>query len=156
MEEKLVVYGIDCGRHDYWKVPIQTLCDLNIVDEISGYSFIGNGSDPLNEQGFAYLEIDCDVGIFDKASEFYKLAVTCDLDTLTDKFNEDYDDYRQWLEDLTPWDTDVLEEEGYMWELPPPDLMQKLNAPRCYECGEDKDECICEKDEEETEDEEQS
>lgn len=149
MEEPLVVYGIDCGRHDYWKVPIQTLCDLKIVDEISGYSFIGNGSNPLNEQGFAYLEIDSDVRVFDRASEFYSLKAVCDLDTLTDKFNEDYDDYRAWLEELTPWDTDYLEEEGYEWEPAPDDLLKALNPSRCEECGEYKNDCECQEETEE-------
>ena len=132
MEEKIIVYAIDCGRHDYWKVSIDLLCELNIIEEISGYSYIGNGNDPLNEQGFAYLEIDSDVGI--------------DMDTLTDAFNEKYDDYRQWLEDLSSWDTDYLEEEGYMWEVTPSELKVALYPPRCEECNEY--ECMCEEDEE--------
>lgn len=148
MEETTIVYGIDCGRHDYWKVPLQLLCDLNIVDEISGYSFIGNGSDPLNEQGYAYLEIDCDVGIFDKATEFYKKDVKINTDTLTEAFYEKYDDYREWLEELTPWDTDVLDEEGYMWDTVPADLALALNPPRCEECGEYEEDCMCEEEDE--------
>jgi hypothetical protein len=144
MEETIIVYAIDCGRHDYWKVSIDLLCELKIIEEISGYSYVGNGNDPLNEQGFAYLEIDSDVGIFDKASEFYKKDVAIDMDTLTDAFNEKYDDYRQWLEDLTSWDTDFLEEEGYIWEVAPDDLKVALYPARCEECREY--ECMCEED----------
>ena len=142
MEEQITIYAIDCSSHDYWKVPIELLCELNIVEEISGYSYIGTGSDPLNEQGYAYLEIDSDVGIFDKASDYYKKNVVIDMDTLTDAFNEKYDSFHEWLEELTPWDTDYLDEEGYMWDVTPEELKAVLYPSRCEECGEY--ECMCE------------
>ena len=65
--EKIIVQAIDCYRHDYWKVSLDLLAQLNIFDAISDYSYLGNGSEPLNEDGYAYLEIDSDCSIFDKA-----------------------------------------------------------------------------------------
>lgn len=149
MKEPIKVFAIDCGRHDYWKVSIETLIDLNIVEAISGYSYIGNGDTPLNEKGYAYLEIDSDVGVFDKAAEFYNQTVEIDMETLTEAFYETYDDYRDWHDDLTEWDTDVLDDQGYMWDTIPENLIDALQPKHCDECGELESECMCEEDEEE-------
>ena len=96
--EKIIVQAIDCYRHDYWKVSLDLLDSLNIFDAISEYSYLGNGKDPLNEDGYAYLEIDSDCGIFDKAMKFYKKKYELDFTTLQDEFDADYDDYRDWLD----------------------------------------------------------
>jgi len=69
--EKIIIQTIDCGRHDYWKVSLDLLDSLNIFDAISEYSYLGNGKEPLNEDGYAYLEIDSDCGIFDKAQKSF-------------------------------------------------------------------------------------
>ena len=69
--EKIIIQTIDCGRHDYWKVNLELISDLNIIDIISDYSFLGTSRDPLNEEGYAYLEIDTDCRYFDKAMKFY-------------------------------------------------------------------------------------
>jgi len=49
--EKIVIQAVDCYRHDYWKVSLDLLAQLNIFDAISDYSYLGNGSEPLNEEG---------------------------------------------------------------------------------------------------------
>jgi hypothetical protein len=90
--EKIVIQTIDCYRHDYWKVDIDLLNELNIIDLISEYSYIGNSNTPLNEQGYAYLEIDCDCTTFCKAMEYYKKEFTVDTDTLQTIFDEEYED----------------------------------------------------------------
>ena len=90
--EKITIQAVDCYRHDYWKVSLDLLAQLNIFDAISDDSFLGNGAKPLNEDGYAYLEIDSDCGIFDKAMKFYKKEYTLDLDTLTEAFNDEYED----------------------------------------------------------------
>ena len=125
--ENLVIQTIDCYRHDYWKVDLELLNELNIIDAISDYSYLGTGRKPLNEEGYAYLEIDCDCTIFDKAMKFYKKDYSLDFDTLQEEFNEQYEDYREWLEELEPWNTDTLEDKGFMWDLVPEDLAEALS-----------------------------
>jgi hypothetical protein len=126
--EKIVIQAIDCYRHDYWKVDLELINDLNIIDAISDFSFLGTGRTPLNEEGYAYLEIDEDCGIFDKAMKFYGKEYTLDMDTLQQEFDEKYNDYRAWLDELEPWNTDTLEDKGFMWDLVPEDLAEALNC----------------------------
>ena len=126
--EKIVVQVIDCYRHDYWKVSLDLLDQLNIFDVISEYSYLGNGKDPLNEDGYAYLEIDSDCGIFDKAMKFYKKEYSLDLDTLTEAYCDEYEDYRDWLDQLDSFDTDLIDEKGYTVDNVPEDLSAVLMA----------------------------
>lgn len=126
--EKIIVQAIDCGRHDYWKVSLELLDSLNIFDVISEYSYLGNGSDPLNEDGYAYLEIDTDCGIFDKAMKFYGKKYELDFTTLQDEFDSDYDDYRDWLDQLDPFDPETVDAKGYTVDTVPQDLSEALMA----------------------------
>ena len=138
--EKIIVQAIDCYRHDYWKVSLDLLDSLNIFDAISEYSYLGNGKDPLNEDGYAYLEIDSDCGIFDKAMKFYGKKYELDFTTLQDEFDADYDDYRDWLDTLDSWDTDLLEEKGLVWELVPDVLAEVIYSEEFEEDDEEEDE----------------
>ncbi len=126
--EKIIVQAIDCYRHDYWKVSLDLLSQLNILDAISEYSYLGNGTDSLNEEGYAYLEIDSDCSIFDKAMKFYKKEYTLDFDTLQEEFDDTYDDYRDWLDQLDSYDTDLVDEKGYTVDNVPEDLSAVLMA----------------------------
>ena len=126
--EKIIVQAIDCYRHDYWKVSLDLLSELNILDAISEYSYLGNGTDSLNEEGYAYLEIDSDCSIFDKAMKFYKKEYTLDFDTLQEEFDDTYDDYRDWLDQLDSYDTDLVDEKGYTVDNVPEDLSAVLMA----------------------------
>ena len=126
--EKIIVQAIDCYRHDYWKVSLDLLAQLNIFDAISEYSYLGNGKDPLNEDGYAYLEIDSDCGIFDKAMKFYKKEYELDFTTLQDEFDADYDDYRDWLDQLDSFDVETIDEKGYTVDVVPEDLSAVLMA----------------------------
>ena len=126
--EKIIIQTIDCGRHDYWKVSLDLLDSLNIFDAISEYSYLGNGKDPLNEDGYAYLEIDSDCGIFDKAMKFYKKEYELDFTTLQDEFDADYDDYRDWLDQLDSFDVETIDEKGYTVDVVPEDLSAVLMA----------------------------
>ena len=126
--EKIIIQAVDCYRHDYWKVDLELISDLNIIDAISDFSYLGTGRTPLNEEGYAYLEIDEDCGIFDKAMKFYGKEYTLDMDTLQQEFDEKYDDYREWLNELEPWNTDTLEDKGFMWDFVPEDLAEAINA----------------------------
>jgi hypothetical protein len=125
--EKVIIQAIDCGRHDYWKVDLELISDLNIIDIISDYSFLGTSRDPINEEGYAYLEIDSDCRYFDKAMKYYGKEYQLDFDTLQDLYNEKYEDYREWLEELEPWNTDTLEDKGFMWDVIPGDLAVALD-----------------------------
>ena len=126
--EKIIVQAVDCYRHDYWKVSLDLLDSLNIFDVISEYSYLGNGSDPLNEDGFAYLEIDTDCGIFDKAMKFYGKTYELDFTTLQDEFDAEYDDYRDWLDQLDPFDPETIDEKGFTVDNVPEDLSAVLMA----------------------------
>ena len=126
--EKIIIQAIDCYRHDYWKVSLDLLSELNILDAISEYSYLGNGTDSLNEEGYAYLEIDSDCSIFDKAMKFYKKEYTLDFDTLQEEFDDTYDDYRDWLDQLDSYDTDLIDEKGYTVDNVPEDLSAVLMA----------------------------
>ena len=124
--EKIIVQAIDCYRHDYWKVSLDLLAQLNIFDAISEYSYLGNGTEPLNEEGYAYLEIDSDCGIFDKAMKFYKKEYELDFTTLQDEFDADYDDYRDWIDQLDSFDVEVIDEKGFTVDVVPEDLSAVL------------------------------
>jgi len=137
--EKIIVQAIDCYRHDYWKVSLDLLDSLNIFDAISEYSYLGNGKEPLNEDGYAYLEIDSDCGIFDKAMKFYKKEYTLDFDTLQEVFDDTYDDYRDWLDQLDSYDTESIDEKGYTVDNVPEDLSAVLMADELEDEEEDID-----------------
>jgi hypothetical protein len=137
--EKIIVQAIDCYRHDYWKVSLDLLDSLNIFDAISEYSYLGNGKEPLNEDGYAYLEIDSDCGIFDKAMKFYKKKYTLDFDTLQEAFDDTYDDYRDWLDQLDSYDTESIDEKGYTVGNVPEDLSAVLMADELEDEEEDID-----------------
>jgi len=137
--EKIIIQTIDCGRHDYWKVSLDLLDSLNIFDAISEYSYLGNGKEPLNEDGYAYLEIDSDCGIFDKAMKFYKKKYTLDFDTLQEAFDDTYDDYRDWLDQLDSYDTESIDEKGYTVDNVPEDLSAVLMADELEDEEEDID-----------------
>ena len=137
--EKVVIQAIDCYRHDYWKVSLDLLAQLNIFDAISEYSYLGNGSDPLNEEGYAYLEIDSDCGIFDKAMKFYGKKYELDFDTLQYEFDENFDDYRDWLDQLDSYDTDLIDEKGFTVDNVPEDLSAVLMADKDEEESDEDD-----------------
>ena len=138
--EKIVIQTIDCYRHDYWKVSLDLLNEINIIDAITEYSYLGNGTEALNEEGFAYLEIDQDCGTFDKAMKFYGKEYELDFDTLQSEFDDNEIDYREWLESLDCFDTDLLEEKGLVWELVPSDLAEVLYSEEYEEDDEEEDE----------------
>jgi hypothetical protein len=124
--EKITIQAIDCGRHDYWKVSLDLLDELNIFDAISGYSYLGNGKDPLNEDGYAYLEIDSDCSIFDKAMKFYGNEYQLDFDTLQDEYDVEFDDYRDWLDQLDSYDVEIIDSKGFTVDNVPEDLSEVL------------------------------
>ena len=125
--EKIVIQTIDCYRHDYWKVDVELINELNLIDIISDFSYLGTGRTPLNEEGYAYLEIDSDCSIFDKAMKFYGKEYSLDFETLQEEYDDTYEDYRAWLEELEPWNTDTLEDKGFMWDTVPEDLAIALD-----------------------------
>jgi len=124
--EKIKIQTIDCGRHDYWKVSLDLLDELNIFDAISEDSYLGNSEDILNEDGYAYLEIDCDCSIFDKAMKFYGKQYELDLDTLQDEYDTNYDDYRDWLDQLDSFDVEIIDSKGFTVDNVPEDLSEVL------------------------------
>ncbi len=137
--EKVVIQAIDCYRHDYLKVSLDLLDSLNIFDAISDYSYLGNGSEPLNEEGYAYLEIDSDCSIFDKAMKFYGKKYELDFDTLQYEFDENFDDYRDWLDQLDSYDTELIDGKGFTVDNVPEDLSAVLMADKDEEESDEDD-----------------
>jgi hypothetical protein len=137
--DKIVIGTVDCGRHDYWKVSLDLLDQLNIFDAISEYSYLGNSDSPLNEDGYAYLEIDSDCGIFDKAMKFYGKQYELDFSDLQDEYDTEYDDYRDWLDQLDDFDAETIDEKGYTVDVVPEDLSAVLMADELEDEEEDID-----------------
>ena len=50
-------FRFDAG-HGWGVVPVSSLADVNLLDKISSYSYIDN------DNAIAYLEEDCDLGIY--------------------------------------------------------------------------------------------
>ncbi len=67
--------------------------------------------------------------------KYYGKEYELDSETLQDLYNEKYEDYREWLEELEPWNTDTLEDKGYMWDVVSGDLAEAL------EDSDEEDEC---------------
>jgi hypothetical protein len=64
--------------------------------------------------------------LFDKAMKFYNKEYGLDFDTLQAAYDDKYEDYREWLEELEPWNTDTLEDKGFMWDTIQGDLAVAL------------------------------
>jgi hypothetical protein len=58
--------------------------------------------------------------------KFYGKEYSLDFETLQDEYDDTYEDYRVWLEELEPWNTDTLEDKGFMWDVVPEDLAAAL------------------------------
>lgn len=104
----VTIQRIETYGHGYFKVSLELLDDLNIINYISEYSYLGFESFPLNERQYAYLEEDSDFGLFHKAMEYYKKEYKVDEDTLTDLFNEQYEDDEDWIDELSAWDIELI------------------------------------------------
>ena len=137
----IVIQTVDTYRHDYWKVSLSLLCELNILTEITNYSYIGNSNEPLNELGFAYLEIDCDCNTFVTAMNFYGKSFTLDFDILQSIYEEESSKYEDefdgagcfntdWFSNLDNFDTEILNELGYDVMAVPDDLSAALQEIR--------------------------
>jgi hypothetical protein len=59
--------------------------------------------------------------------KFYNKEYELDFDTLQTAYDEKYEDYREWLEELEPWNTDTLEDKGFMWDVVSGDLALALD-----------------------------
>jgi len=121
----MTIQTLDSGFNDYWKVPVSLLCELCIVEYISNFSYIGNSDTLLNQEGYAYLEMDADILVFAKAMKYNDKTFNYDHDTLqTEYFVKDlYHD--EWTKALTHFDVEKL--EGYSWGEIPEGLLKAIN-----------------------------
>ena len=131
MSDSNVYQFVQTSGHGYLKVWINELDSLNLLPLISSYSFVGNDEDDstgLNEYRYAYLEEDCDAGVFIKALEHLGRKYVIDYDTLTEKFEEEYEgDDDEWLDSLYVWDLELLVEEwNYKGNEPDEDMKKAL------------------------------
>lgn len=95
--EKVVIQLITDERHYYGKVPASLLCDMDIATRISPYSYLGTGDKTWNQRGYAFLEEDCDLPLFVKACEFWKIETEDDFTTLQEDFEINCEDIDGWL-----------------------------------------------------------
>ncbi len=124
--DDLKIQILDTGRHHYAKMDLQFLVDLNVCDWISDDSFLCYGHSPLNHFKSTFIECDTDFDYVARAIQYFNPNVNISFDhqTLTDLFEERYDDYRDWLEEdddgdpnLEPFSTYcVFEVKGYRIE----------------------------------------
>ena len=81
-----LIATIDPG-HGWLRVPIKLLQRLNIVDKISRYSY--------KAAGYAFLEEDCDWGVFARAMEKNSLQYTVEPQILNeDSIIRQYESFR--------------------------------------------------------------
>jgi len=81
-----LIATIDPG-HGWLRVPIKLLQRLNIVDKISHYSY--------KAAGYAFLEEDCDWGVFSRAMEKNGLQYTVEPQILNeDSIIRQYDSFK--------------------------------------------------------------
>jgi hypothetical protein len=121
----MVIQTLDTGIKDYWKVPVDLLCKLSIVEYISNFSFLGSGKDILNQKGYAYLEIDADVLVFVKAMKYNDLDFTYDHNVLQKAYKFTYNDYDRWSSKLSAFDVELLKD--YSWSEIPTQLLNAIN-----------------------------
>jgi hypothetical protein len=137
----IVIQTVDTYRHDYWKISLTLLSELNLFTEITEYSYLGKSNEPLNELGYAYLEIDCDCNTFETAMNFYGKRFTLDFVDLQAIYEEEsakYDDEfdgvgcfnTDWFSNLDNFDTEILKELGYDVKAVPDDLSAALQEIR--------------------------
>jgi hypothetical protein len=136
-------FALDVGRHEYLKVHIDDLNSLGLIPLISDDSFVGDDEDDeLNEYKYAYLESDVDWGRFIKAAEFFNKEVVIDYDKLQETFDEQYDDYHDWMENLAG----CFDEESISdcWDIvvkqPSIELQEHLKSEDDYDDYDDYDE----------------
>lgn len=123
VEDNFVIQILDTERHEFAKFDLQFIVDLNVCDWISEYSRICYGHTPLNHFKSTFIECDCDLETVIRAMKFYNpnVQITFDHKTLTDLFEEKYDDYRDWLYEenieghiLMPFETEaIFDVKGY-------------------------------------------
>ncbi len=121
----MTIFTLDTGLNDYWKVPVDLLCKLSIVEYISNFSYLGNGKDIINQKGYAYLEIDADVLVFVKAMKYNDLDFSFNHDVLQKAFNFTYNDHDRWTSKLSAFDVELLKD--YTWESIPDQLLNAIN-----------------------------
>lgn len=123
VEDKYVIQILDTGRHEYAKFDLQFIVDLNVSDWITEYSKICHGHTPLNHFKSTFIECDVDLDTVIRGMKFYNPNVEIEFDheTLTNLFEEKYDDHRDWLNEenregriLIPFDTEyIFDVRGY-------------------------------------------
>ena len=54
--------------------------------------------------------------------KYYHKQYQLDFDILQEEFDDNYEDYSDWLEELDIWDTDTIEAQEYSWDVVPEGL----------------------------------
>jgi hypothetical protein len=130
----IVIQTVDTYRHDYWKISLTLLSELNILTAITAYSYLGNSTDQLNESGYAYVEMDYDCHTFDIAMKFCGREYTLDMEDLQAKYLAECDDDdsydKDWLSTLDRFDTDIVKVLGYDVSDIPHELSVALKEAR--------------------------
>ena len=100
--------------HGYLKIPLKALCDMGVAHLVTPYSLIGMvENDPLNQLGFAYLEIDCDAQMAHEALEYLNLPWNEPSIDLEAELGERYPNTSIWKKGMTHYSMRLVELQGY-------------------------------------------
>ena len=95
-------------------LPVKALCDIGVAHLVTPYSLIGLAKhDPLNQFGFAYLEIDCDAQMAQEALEYLNLSWDKPLVDLEAELSERFPNNSIWTKGMTHYSMRLVERHGY-------------------------------------------
>ena len=96
-------------------LPVKALCDIGVAHLVTPYSLIGLAEhDPLNQFGFAYLEIDCDAQMAQEALEYLNLSWDKPLVDLEAELSERFPNNSIWTKGMTHYSMRLVERHGYL------------------------------------------
>lgn len=114
--------------HGYMKIPLEALCDMGVADLVTPYSLIGMAEDnPLNQKGFAYLEIDCDAQMAQEALEFLNMDWNYPSVDLETDLYERYPSCTEWKNGMCHYSMYLVRRHGYENKPIDPGLLEHLN-----------------------------
>lgn len=123
--------------HGFVCVPIQTLCDLGVLDLVTPYSYVGTGEHQVNMKGYAYLEEDCDARMIYSALDFSNVTYDeyCGID-LEQQMFEVYGNEEVWRSKLIRLYPQLITNQGYTNKKIDPALLEHLKE-ECRHLRED-------------------
>lgn len=123
--------------HGFVYVPIRTLCDLGVLDLVTGYSYVGTADHECNMKGYAYLEEDCDARMIYSALDFANIDYDedCGVD-IEQQIFDIYGSEEAWRNALRRPHRYSLMQQGFFNKQIDPKLLEHLKE-ECRHLRED-------------------